>query len=708
MHTVALLVALACSQLYPRVGMPGGTLGNIHLEAGASTWGSFGSSTWSGGPTPSFTCIEVMGYGYPYYSDGSGFNGTDNFSTADNPITDDGFSATGGIIYAYDYVIGPPAKMFTYTSATSNSILGLSPLIPDAWVNDILYFHPGGLLCNGSLSGVPGLSDGGSQGGTTVIGASSGDWNNAGFSQGGGQMAWVCGDTNCQGEAVTCYATTASVDHYNITLGTATPATFDCVTAQPIIGGLSSSVTGQPTGTASPFFYPTWTDHWGSEVFNGDNSSRDLGNIPASAGSMWIGMDFCLPTVTGTTVPIAGKNVGGSPGPDGVTWMLYYSSGSLYFEIGAHGPLVSTLNLGTVVANRCYTAVVAYVGVADGTSIIRGNVSGYVPNEVTNAHFPLTVNNEHVWLGGVHGTYFGQVSISKFSYGTDTLSAATISQMVSGEIGILSTKPVTKQTYTGPGGFCTPTSYQWGWWAPVNTPCIKSTGIDLHGLSSNLLLQSQTIATGTAFTTPWYAQNIGGAALPTTNANQAMAPDGSMTAALVNFGSINGATQTSSIYQQPSISISVVYTASIYAKTVSGTGTLYLMEYSGGPSSTACTLTTAWKRCSTSITAGLSFMTFVIGPDQADDPAQPSNQPALSVYLWGGQLEAAATPGRYQATISSIFSGPADVLTIAQAYGANYYSLDKGIWTTISTDPIVVPMGTHTSLTQCSTTLCAK
>ena len=160
-------------------------------------------------------------------------------------------------------------------------------------------------------------------------------------------------------------------------------------------------------------------------------------------------------------------------------------------------------------------------------------------------------------------------------------------------------------------------------------------GID----TGNYALQSQTIATTTSFTSPWHEYHSGAAAA-TCSANQANSPDGTLTATLVNFGSIAGSGQYGVLSTSSGISNgSKPLCFSIWARTVSGTGTLYISLYDGAfatGATTACNLTTTWQQFSVSLAnSGYVARYMVIGPNGVSGGGQPTTQSALSVYLWG-------------------------------------------------------------------------
>lgn len=206
-------------------------------------------------------------------------------------------------------------------------------------------------------------------------------------------------------------------------------------------------------------------------------------------------------------------------------------------------------------------------------------------------------------------------------------------------------------TLTGPGGFneVVPGT---GYWMPPNAPMVSNKGLWVSGAGSNLCFHSQTIATaGGALIGLWTViQVIAG--IPQVTGLAALAPDGTMSAALVSFDATNGAGQYSLLYQNLSIGAGD-QTISFWARSVTGTGVLYFNNDDGNGAvgnPTACNLTTTWQRFSNTVVLPAGSRYIFIGPNGIAGSGQPTTQPALSVYLWGVQVEANPFASPYVAT----------------------------------------------------------
>lgn len=169
----------------------------------------------------------------------------------------------------------------------------------------------------------------------------------------------------------------------------------------------------------------------------------------------------------------------------------------------------------------------------------------------------------------------------------------------------------------------------------------------------------------------WPTASLGVAA-PVVTADQAVAPDGTTTAEQVDLPAISSGY---SVLYQGATGTVAAWSASCYAKGVSGSGSFYLMLTPGGTYTSAlCSYTsTSWTRCSVTATETVATWYLQIGIDLRDG-AQTS-KPAQSVYLWGCQFELGDWPSSYIPTTAAAASRTADpaiTATLATAVGPSF------------------------------------
>lgn len=172
-----------------------------------------------------------------------------------------------------------------------------------------------------------------------------------------------------------------------------------------------------------------------------------------------------------------------------------------------------------------------------------------------------------------------------------------------------------------------------------NTPRVHSSrGLLIEGSRTNSLTYAIDFSNAA-----WTKVGTTGPMTPVVTANQATAPDGTLTADLIDFKATT-AEGDYSVVQQGAVA-AATYSGSVYLRTVSGSGTLYLaIKRSGSATdlkSTACAVTTTWSRCHVESAVVSATGALSLGPNSYD-AAQPNAQAALSVYVWGAQLEAGA------------------------------------------------------------------
>ena len=207
---------------------------------------------------------------------------------------------------------------------------------------------------------------------------------------------------------------------------------------------------------------------------------------------------------------------------------------------------------------------------------------------------------------------------------------------------------------------------------------------------TNLLLRSEE------FDQAWTAQNG-----YSVTANQAIAPDGTLTADAVSR------TNASSQFLYQIVPVSGTLTFSCWVKTASGTATFQLSSYNstdGSKNSGDLTATTTWER-----------FYFTITQSGATTNWYPCNGEADAIfYIWGAQLEESSTVGQYVKTTTAKNGAPRfdhdpetgeslGLLVEESRQNLLLYStnFDNNYWlqTNITTNSVTAPDGTLTAAT---------
>jgi hypothetical protein len=170
---------------------------------------------------------------------------------------------------------------------------------------------------------------------------------------------------------------------------------------------------------------------------------------------------------------------------------------------------------------------------------------------------------------------------------------------------------------------------------------------------TNLALQSETIATGTAATAPWTINNSVCDA-PTVSANASVAPDESFTADRLSIPTCSATgTNYAQIFQNFN-GTAVPYVWSIWLKKVSGAGTVLPIRFGLSAAAIAgqqlCTLTGDWTRCTGTGTLTATGWYLALG---AAYLYPGSDTTAVVVDAWGAHVELGSTPSPYCPTVAA-------------------------------------------------------
>ena len=169
-------------------------------------------------------------------------------------------------------------------------------------------------------------------------------------------------------------------------------------------------------------------------------------------------------------------------------------------------------------------------------------------------------------------------------------------------------------------------------------------GVLVEGTRTNSVLYSEQFDNAV-----WTKANVGGGLLPIVTANQAIAPDGTLTADRVQFSSCPAAGDDSTIYQGASVGNA---TSSVYVKGVSGSGSISVCQYNNPAN--ACSVcsfnSSSWTRCDHHFPTAAGI-TLILGCEhQTSSYPNSTDTGAADVYLWGAQHEAGAYATSYIST----------------------------------------------------------
>lgn len=192
-----------------------------------------------------------------------------------------------------------------------------------------------------------------------------------------------------------------------------------------------------------------------------------------------------------------------------------------------------------------------------------------------------------------------------------------------------------------------------------NVAAVEPNGLLVEPAATNLILQSQTMATA-----PWTLSHAGTGVNPVLTNNAAVAPDGTTTATEIDLSSVPDNTAASNIFQGFTAT-AAVYTLSVWLRAVSGTATVYLFIGNTVYAVAACSLTTTWQKFTlTTPTLSAATYFFCLGVDATR--SGQATQPAQSIYAWGAQAELGPVATSYATTVGSTVTRPADLISLGQ------------------------------------------
>ena len=563
-----------------------------------------------------------------------------------------------------------------------------------------------GIAANGCVSGVNILSFGRSggniycklNGGTTKTGTST---------QGSSSVSWKLGKANFGGRswAANIYEAHFTTTPFNETaIQNIHTRFFDLVHPSPWVGlprptidviprangdmictgGVMATKAGTPTTGTSPFGVNGGSGNAPSEVLNGSTDYYTLGLNGNQSGNFSIASLFNQTTLGSTW--LFGKDEATTTRQ----WHLRGTSGNMKFSVYKDAATSSDIQPSALIANQPQALVAAYQYVGDGTSHLRLAMSGVSASEITNSVGPpMAAAAINLEVGASNGGYLWNGRVDRNSIWSGT--AFTNAQLARATAAVWtpecsrpagSALTVTRASVANKIPDATiGTMYSY----PANQLSIGTDGADIYGAIKNWCLQSQTIVSGTALTSPWYEWHDAGADAGSFVADAAAAPDGTLTADQVNFGQATN-NQADSICQTVTTT-AAVWTFSVWMRTVSGTGTVLMVfgpasggSWPGDFTVTTCNLTTTWTR-----------FTAVHTCSAADQQCNIQNRgvggtsPATPVYIWGAQVEASPFASPYVATTTLAVTQPATACSMNNPfYGKNPSNWAVGIRATLS------------------------
>ena len=196
----------------------------------------------------------------------------------------------------------------------------------------------------------------------------------------------------------------------------------------------------------------------------------------------------------------------------------------------------------------------------------------------------------------------------------------------------------------------------------ANQARIGSRGLLVEPQTSNMLARSQDF-NNTSF---WTASNLSSTS-PIVTPNVAVAPDGTTTADLIQFGPVASAGAASFMTQSVTL-IAGNRATSIYVKAASGADvgkTFYVYQYNGTSAVNLAShvLTTNWTRVLCPVTTSVTNPSIIFG--NVGSSFGGANQEGFSAHVWGAQLETLSVHTTYVTTANGSLTRPADAISTA-------------------------------------------
>lgn len=173
----------------------------------------------------------------------------------------------------------------------------------------------------------------------------------------------------------------------------------------------------------------------------------------------------------------------------------------------------------------------------------------------------------------------------------------------------------------------------------------------------------------------WVKAAFGTGSVPVVTPNNAIAPDGTMTADTIVFDVGAGTTTSdqSFIYQTATVSSGQAHAGSVYVK--GAAGTKLVMRHVGGAAYTLITLTGEWDRVSSVETSISTSADFTFGLMQG---VLGTLNATATVAVWGADLQAGSSVLSHIPTTSAAVTRSADSITATSTNFSSWFNASAG------------------------------
>lgn len=187
-----------------------------------------------------------------------------------------------------------------------------------------------------------------------------------------------------------------------------------------------------------------------------------------------------------------------------------------------------------------------------------------------------------------------------------------------------------------------------------NVPSVEPEGLRVEAAATNNVLQSQTFDNA-------YWTKIASASVPVVTADQMIAPDGTLTADKVVYSA--QAISNYSLLRSGSVTCTAVpWTASAYVYCASAI-TIYVSANSGTNYTANAVPANTWTRISDTRTLTAAGYSMDIGWNVAG-----ITPPAVTVYVWGAQMELGSWATSYVATVAATAARAVDNVSVPNPF----------------------------------------